>query len=480
MENTEIKKEPGTKLLNESLFKAAARGSYRKARKLIGEGADINFQDDHGASVLMQAVIHDKAKIVRLLLDFNVDVDLTDNAGCTAYMKALEIGAECFILLGRHRADRQIRDEELIDAVRNDDIDLVRHYLSSGYNPDAMCYRRGESAIHLAVSNENLDLVKLLANAGADLNYISKKYNYTPLLLAIHIGASNSVIETLLELGADISLETDLGYTPLMYACRYRSLPFIRLLVESGADVDGSNSSLETPLMVSLLSDREDNLEVIKYLIWIGADVSTVDDNQNSVLMYLATEVEYKKPRSSLKECARILVENGVNVNAQNIDEESALLIAAKNNNVEVLCALIDLGADVNLPNVFGETALMLAGSQSENQSLNHETIKILINNGADISAVGPAGLIPIQYHAFVFDSKKHDLEIFKLLIGAGADIYFKNEDNESVIDIVNASKDKQLKGYFESILLKEYINDNLQDELVAGDVEVSTNRPML
>ncbi len=477
MLNTEIKKEPGKKLLNESLFISVAKGSLRKVKNLIDQGADINYQDEHGTSVLMQAVIHDNSKIVRLLLDLDVDVDLADNAGCTAYMKALEIGASCVLLFGLHRTDKQISDAELIDAVRNDDIDLVRHYLSSGYNPDAMCDRRGESAIHLAVSNGNLDLIKLLASAGADLNFICKKYNYTPLLLAIHIGASNSVIKTLIDLGADISKETDLGFTPLMYASRYRSLPFIRLLVESGANVNGSNSRLETPSMVSLLSDREDNLEVIKYLIEMGADVSTVDDNQNSVLMYLADASGSKHTCDSLKECVRVLVENGVNVNNQNVGEESALLIASKNNNVDALCALINIGADVNLPNIFGETALMLAGSQSENQSLNHETIQILINNAADISAVGPAGLTPIQYHAFVFDSKKHDLEIFKRLIAAGADIHYKNESNESVVDIVNASKDKQLKSYFQGIQLKEYLNDDLQDELIAGDIEQENNR---
>ncbi len=477
MQTTEEKKK---EKLSRSLFKSLAKGSLKKVKHLIDQGADINYQDEHGTSVLMQAVIHDNSEIVQLLLDFNVDVDLTDNSGCTAYMKALEIGASCFLLLSTHGIDKQISDEKLIDAVRNDDVDLVRRYLNSGCNPDAVCCRRGESAIHLAVSCGNIDLIKLLANAGADLNCISQKDIYTPLLLAIHIGASNSIIKTLIDLGADISRETQLGFTPLMYASRYSSLPCIQLLVESGADVNGSNSSLKTPLMVSLLLDRDDNLEVIKYLIQNGADATRVDDNQNTVLMYLAGTSSYKNSCDSLKECAKVLVENGVNVNAQNIDEESALLIAVKNNNVDALCAFINLGADVNLPNIFGETALMLAGSQSENQSLNHESIKILINNAADISAVGPAGLTPIQYHAFVFDSKKHDLEIFKLLIAAGADIHYKNENSESVFDIVNASKDKQLKGYFQSIHLKEYLNDNLQDELIAGDIEQAANRPML
>jgi ankyrin repeat protein len=84
MLNTEINKEPDNKLLNESLFKATAKGSLKKVKSLIAQGADINFQDKHGASVLMQAVIHNNTKIVLLLLDLKVNVDLADkDAGDT-------------------------------------------------------------------------------------------------------------------------------------------------------------------------------------------------------------------------------------------------------------------------------------------------------------------------------------------------------------------------------------------------------------
>jgi ankyrin repeat protein len=72
------------KLLNESPFKAAAKGSLKKVKSLIAQGADINFQDEHGTSVLMQAVIHNNTKIVLLLLDLKVNVDLADkDAGDT-------------------------------------------------------------------------------------------------------------------------------------------------------------------------------------------------------------------------------------------------------------------------------------------------------------------------------------------------------------------------------------------------------------
>ncbi len=477
MLNTEINKETDNKLLNESLFKAAAKGSLKKVKSLIAQGADINFQDEHGASVLMQAVIHNNTKIVSLLLDLKVNVDLADKDGHTAYLKAIEYGAESFELFGKYQTDEQISDEKLIDAVRNDDINLVRYYLSNGNNPDAICYRRGESAIHLAVSNENIDVIKQLANAGADLNYISQKNSYTPLLLALRIGASISVIKTLLDLGADISLETDLGLTPLMYASRYLSLSVIRLLLESGANLNEYNDRLQTPLMLALLADREDNLSVINYLVSNGADVNRLDDCQNTILMYLADASGSKQTCESLQKCARLLVDKGVNIDAQNIDEESALFIASKNNNIDALSALIELGADVSLLNMFGESALMLAGSKSRNHSLTHKTIKILLENGADVSAQGPAGLTPIQYHAFNFDSTVHDIKIISLLIEAGADIHHKNEDNESLVDIVNAGKDKQLKSYFQSIQLKEYLNDSFQDELNTGDTEEASNR---
>lgn len=69
------------------------------------------------------------------------------------------------------------------------------------------------------------------------------------------------------------------------------------------------------------------------------------------------------------------------NVNTQMKNGETPLMLAVKNNNIEVVKLLISKGADVNAIDEFGRSALFFAVSKD-----NIAIAKILINNGADVN----------------------------------------------------------------------------------------------
>ena len=75
---------------------------------------------------------------------------------------------------------------------------------------------------------------------------------------------------------------------------------------------------------------------------------------------------------------ARLLIENGANVNIQNDDGYTALMYATMMNNIDIVKLLLENGANVNIQNNRGSTALELA------YSYNRENIaKLLIENGS-------------------------------------------------------------------------------------------------
>ena len=103
-------------------------------------------------------------------------------------------------------------------------------------------------------------------------------------------------VELLLTLGADPNHENDFGKTPLYYGIEYGGLEVVKLLVESGADVNHKYKKskdlplesliihgMRTPLMHAA---QHSNVDVLKYLLKKGADLKEIDEVGDNALDY--------------------------------------------------------------------------------------------------------------------------------------------------------------------------------------------------
>lgn len=90
--------------------------------------------------------------------------------------------------------------------------------------------------LYRCVRRNNIEGVRSLLNAGADLNTADEDGG-TPLHVACTYGRVE-IIHLLLERGADPEARNSLGYTPLILACLYQETDIIRLLLSHGADVN--------------------------------------------------------------------------------------------------------------------------------------------------------------------------------------------------------------------------------------------------
>ena len=127
---------------------------------------------------------------------------------------------------------------------------------------------------------------KLIESKSLDVNYnleIDEYSKSTPLIEAIKYKQTN-IINYLLENNADVNLA--LGYsTPLIEAVYYDE-ELVRKLIDLGADVNLTTESGFTPLMASA---GRHNIAIAELLIEKGADIEAKDDDGINALVYAST-----------------------------------------------------------------------------------------------------------------------------------------------------------------------------------------------
>jgi len=79
----------GNKAKSIELVTGALDGDYEAVKRLLSEGADVNYADNEVGNALMGAISAGNVDIVKLLLSKNVDLNIKDNEGHTALKNAL-------------------------------------------------------------------------------------------------------------------------------------------------------------------------------------------------------------------------------------------------------------------------------------------------------------------------------------------------------------------------------------------------------
>lgn len=117
--------------------------------------------------------------------------------------------------------------EAIHKAANTGDIDLVKKILSTEINVDERD-SFGGTALHAAMFQEKLEIVKLLIDYGFDVNAQGTSNGYTPLHDAVW--ADNlEAAELLIEKGADISIKAKDGKTALDKAKEATKTDFVKL-----------------------------------------------------------------------------------------------------------------------------------------------------------------------------------------------------------------------------------------------------------
>ena len=129
-------------------------------------------------------------------------------------------------------------------------------------------------------------------------------------------------------------------------------------------------------------------------------------------------------------------LKRGAEVNGQDEQKRSALMLAGFEGHTEVAKFLLEHGADANLADINGRTALMFASSGPF-----PETVTLLLEKGADVNAADTHE----GWTALMFAAGEGQLEVCQALLRGGADKTLKDNDGDQAIDHAGNSKHQKV-----------------------------------
>ncbi|MEM6777905.1 MAG: ankyrin repeat domain-containing protein [Planctomycetota bacterium] len=293
---------------------------------------------------------------------------------------------------------------DLHEFARVGDIESVCNALSQGRSVDARDGHDWTPLAYAATSSDtDVAMVRLLIEAGADVNATVDQAKKRPLGLAACSGSQEKV-RLLAEAGANARFVSENGYTVLInvvYALcdDERLVPMIELLTELGADPDSESRYGESPLSVS---SRLGRFDAVQALLTAGADPSPLGWTRLMKAVALGTMDEVEQhlfedsPRvhdrdrwertpwllaclvGDIEKAKRVLA-SGADLRDRERMGPDALGICAERGNSEMLLWLLQVGADADAADDVGSTALMLAA-----QAGNADCVRALLEGGAN------------------------------------------------------------------------------------------------
>jgi len=157
--------------------------------------------------------------------------------------------------------------------------------------------------------------------------------------------------------------------TPLNIAIRYGSTGVAELLIENGANLEGSVHR-SSPLEDALYMGNED---LVDFILENGADINHISGSSTPLNSAIFGENQ---------DLIDLVLESGVDVTLKNHDEFSALHAAARVGNLEMIGYLVDKGLDVNMESSTVRTNFPLNYAAWAGQL---EAFKLLVEYGAII-----------------------------------------------------------------------------------------------
>ena len=429
------------------LVDAAKAQDWAQVQKLLQQRTDVQASEPDGATALHWAVYWDQVPVVDALLRAGAKVNVTNEFGATPLWIACSEGRAAMI-------DRLLRaganpnaalgngETPLMTASRTGNLEAVRLLIARGAQVNARESARNQTALMWAVAERHAEVTRVLVEAGADvaartvarkmltnagqdgLRRLTGDYTdfieedqggYTPLLLASRVGDAASV-RLLVQSGANVNDPTPLGASPLVVAAFSGQTGAAEALLDLGADPNAAGAGYSALHLAVLRGD----VTLARKLLAKGANPNAALEKATSIRrssndwalhpswvgatpIWLAAKFGDATLMRTLADGgadARFVRKDGVNVAlatmADGPDRRSPLFVPVDRRDLErrtlqAITLAAELGADLKATTSAGDTALHAAAARGFNS-----VIEWLAANGVPLDATNKKGLTPL------------------------------------------------------------------------------------
>lgn len=378
---------------------------------VLNYGKDINQTGDEDIGGLYQAIKHNNIKAVKFFIENNANVEIATFDGTTPLVLAIEENkpkiVELLIKEGKANIYGYYYGEDfekypIYCAVKNKNLNMIKILLNNNFNLKEENY-----ILSYAMENSDENIIKYLVENGADMY----SYEITALYQAV-LNLNPKLVEYFLDKGASIEKAggTDV-YGNIMMAA-------------AGSKFNNSND--KSPVDLTLLEKSAENSAKIMQMIIDKVDKKLINDSlEGKTPLIIAVGNSYI-------DTAKILIENGANINEVDFEGWSALSYAVNNGDIEIAKLLL-----TNKAKIKDELLLAIKSPIAESRI---DMIKLLIDNKANINYADDDGFNPLNIAI-----ESGDMELTKFLITNGANVNSLMQDGVSLIGYAIAQNNMDL-----------------------------------
>lgn len=377
---------------------------------VLNYGKDINQTGDEDIGGLYQAIKHNNIKAVKFFIENNAHVEIATFDGTTPLVLAIEENKPKIVelLIKEGKANiygvyaKETEKYPIYCAVKNKNLNMIKILLNNNFD-----LKRESYILSYAMENSDENIVKYLVENGADMY----SYEITALYQAV-LNLNPKLVEYFLDKGASIEKAggTDV-YGNIMMAA-------------AGSKFNNSND--KSPVDLTLLEKSAENSAKITEMLIGKADKNIINDSlEGKTPLIIAVGNSYI-------DTAKILIENGADVNSVDIEGWSALSYAVNNGDIEIAKLLLENKAKIK------DELLIAIKSPIVESRIN--MMKLLIDNKANINYTDENGFTPLNIAI-----ESGDMELTKFLITNGANVNSLMQDGVSLIGYAIAQNNMDL-----------------------------------
>lgn len=270
-------------------------------------------------------------------------------------------------------------------AIYNSD-EVLFDYCMENRADISISLERIGSPLHLAVykSDNNLDILKKLIQAGANLHVVEYLRDWSPLHAACYSGKYEAA-KVLIENGADVNIigRNHINYplldvsTPLYLAIKKNHNNIVELLCRHHAHLEINSCNLGRPLFFAAVNGH---CNIVSTLLKFGADV-----NAFSTIYAVRHRREYKLTslhavvgRQNHEMVKVLLMNQKICVNLSVPEFQTPLHCAVVLNSETIVSSLLDFGGNINVLSINGKSLIEYCLEKNPHDDIKLRIIEVL------------------------------------------------------------------------------------------------------